>query len=78
MSTIHLHSNSIARQLPRHEAAVDALSDATDWAFAAIREWTRRIRERRQLAGLDDRMLHDIGITRADAVRLGGKPFWRE
>jgi uncharacterized protein YjiS (DUF1127 family) len=78
MSTIHLHSNSVARSLPRHEGAVEALSDATDWVFATIREWARRIRERRQLAGLNDRMLQDIGITRADAVRLGGKAFWRE
>jgi uncharacterized protein YjiS (DUF1127 family) len=24
-----------------------------------------------------DRMLKDVGISRADAVREAGKPFWR-
>jgi len=27
---------------------------------------------------LDDRMLEDIGITRAEAESLSRKPFWRE
>ena len=35
-------------------------------------------RERAELAALDDRMLKDIGLTRADAEFLSNKPFWRE
>jgi uncharacterized protein YjiS (DUF1127 family) len=46
--------------------------------FARLREWRRRARDRTQLAGLDDRMLRDIGLTRADAEFLSNKPFWRE
>ncbi len=34
-------------------------------------------RQRRTLLALDDRMLKDIGISRADALREGNKPFWR-
>jgi len=45
---------------------------------ATVTEWRRRIRERSQLAALDDRMLRDIGITRLDAQYLSNKPFWRE
>ena len=30
------------------------------------------------LANADDRMLADIGLTRADAAFLSDKPFWRE
>jgi uncharacterized protein YjiS (DUF1127 family) len=41
---------------------------------AAIREWRRRARGRRELAGLNEMMLHDIGITRADAEFLSRKP----
>jgi len=43
-----------------------------------LREWRRRARDRSQLAQLDDRMLRDIGLTRADAEFLSNKPFWRE
>ena len=47
-------------------------------ALDILREWRRRIREREELAALDDRMLRDIGLTRADARYLISKPFWRE
>jgi uncharacterized protein YjiS (DUF1127 family) len=46
--------------------------------FAALREWRRRIRDRNQLASLDNTMLQDIGISRAEALYLANKPFWRE
>jgi uncharacterized protein YjiS (DUF1127 family) len=42
-----------------------------------ISEWLRRIESRRELAGLCDRALRDIGITRVDALREADKPFWR-
>jgi uncharacterized protein YjiS (DUF1127 family) len=45
---------------------------------ATLRAWRQRLRERDQLARLDDRMLSDIGLTRADAEYLASKPFWRE
>lgn len=46
--------------------------------FATLREWRRRSRDREQLAAFDERMLSDIGLTRADAEFLSQKPFWRE
>jgi uncharacterized protein YjiS (DUF1127 family) len=46
--------------------------------LATIREWRRRAEGRRQLAGLSDVMLHDIGISRAEALYLANKPFWRQ
>lgn len=46
--------------------------------FSTLRQWQRRMKERRQLAGLSDLMLQDIGITRADADFLANKPFWKE
>ena len=36
-----------------------------------------RARQRRALAGLDDHLLRDIGITRGDARRESAMPFWR-
>ena len=39
--------------------------------------WRERARQRRQLRSLNDRMLRDIGITRADVLAKSSKPFWR-
>ncbi len=36
-----------------------------------------RARQRRMLAALDDRMLKDIGLTRADVASEADKPSWR-
>lgn len=36
----------------------------------------RAIESRRQLAAMDDRMLSDIGISRADALREAGRRPW--
>jgi uncharacterized protein YjiS (DUF1127 family) len=46
-------------------------------AVALIARWIDRSRQRDALATLEDHMLHDIGITRAEAARECRKPFWR-
>jgi uncharacterized protein YjiS (DUF1127 family) len=46
--------------------------------LSTLRQWRRRAHDRRQLVGLSDLMLQDIGITRADAEYLANKPFWKE
>lgn len=52
-------------------------SHRLEHALATLREWRRRSRDRAQLAHFDDRMLQDIGLTRADVEHLSNKPFWR-
>lgn len=39
--------------------------------------WQERATQRQALASLDERMLSDIGLARADAWREAAKPFWR-
>lgn len=78
MTTIHLDPCQDCLDERPRRAALAALSDATDWVFAAVHEWRRRSRERAQLAALDDRMLRDIGLSHADREFLANKPFWRE
>jgi uncharacterized protein YjiS (DUF1127 family) len=48
------------------------------WDLLKLRltEWQRRARSRRELEGLSDATLRDIGITRCDAHREMNKPFW--
>jgi uncharacterized protein YjiS (DUF1127 family) len=43
----------------------------------SLGEWLRRARSRHLLAQLDERMLHDIGISRDAALSEHEKPFWR-
>ena len=40
--------------------------------------WRERTRQRRALGGLNDYMLKDLGLSRADAGREGSKRFWEE
>ena len=46
--------------------------------LSTLREWRRRAHERRELAGLNEAALHDIGVSRAEAFYIANKPFWRE
>ncbi len=39
--------------------------------------WQERAAQRRRLEGMSDRMLRDIGLSRADVARECVKPFWR-
>ena len=78
MTAIHLHSCGASPGELRRRAALDGLGDAGHWMRALLSEWRRRLRDREQLARLDDRALLDIGLSRADAEFLVNKPFWRE
>jgi len=40
--------------------------------------WRRNSITRRQLAGMSNHMLKDIGISRADVVNEVTKPFWKD
>jgi uncharacterized protein YjiS (DUF1127 family) len=42
-----------------------------------LRIWRERARQRRQLRTLNEHMLRDIGLTRADVLAESSKPFWR-
>ncbi|MFT4607288.1 MAG: hypothetical protein ACI9YO_001343 [Gammaproteobacteria bacterium] len=49
-----------------------------------IKQYSQRIqqlmirrRTRQQLLQLDETSLHDVGITRSQAIEEGSKPFWK-
>lgn len=58
-------------------AGASFLKDLLIRAMDALLVWQDRASERRRLAELDDRMLHDVGIDRATADAETFKPFWR-
>lgn len=41
-----------------------------------VHTWTDVAKQRRHLASMDDRMLRDIGLSRADVAREIDRPFW--
>jgi len=42
-----------------------------------VLDWQDRARQRRQMAMMDDHLLRDIGLSRADLECEYEKPFWR-
>jgi uncharacterized protein YjiS (DUF1127 family) len=48
-----------------------------DRIFEAPFVWAERVADRRHLAQLDDHLLNDIGLNRADVDAVTTKPFWR-
>ena len=42
-----------------------------------LKEWWRRMQDRRTLATMSEQSLRDIGISRYDAEFEARKPFWR-
>jgi uncharacterized protein YjiS (DUF1127 family) len=48
-------------------------------AFANVLHlWRQRSHERQELAKLDTRSLHDLGLTESTVRFEANKPFWRE
>jgi uncharacterized protein YjiS (DUF1127 family) len=49
--------------------------------FTQLREtvhiWRKRQQDRRQLAELTPRDLHDVGLSWSDVIYEAEKPFWR-
>ena len=60
--------------------AFRAITEVLGYAFElsqTCNRMLRRQRERQRLLELDDRLLDDIGLTRAEAQDAGGKRFWQ-
>ena len=63
---------ALAFALPRHldpGAYLGAL-------WLRLKRWNQLARERQQLASLNDAMLKDLGLSRADIMQETERPFW--
>ena len=56
----------------------DGMAGAWGRALATARRWQRRQAGRARLRELDDRLLADVGLSRAVAAREAAKPFWQD
>ncbi len=56
---------------------MDRISRTLAVLWETLFTWRARVNQRRRLAALEDHQLKDMGISRADAEREAGKPFWR-
>jgi uncharacterized protein YjiS (DUF1127 family) len=66
-------------QTPSHAAAVvNAISGFVVARLRAVVQVVKNRRDAVTLAGLDDRMLADIGLTRGDLRDAIAEPVWRD
>lgn len=66
-------SGSIQTRLAGGKVQVGLVARVVDLLLT----WSDRMRQRRHLAELDDRLLRDIGVSRADIEAEISRPFWR-
>ncbi len=56
---------------------VHTLDNGLETVIDHLVTWQRRHKDRMHLMALDDRLLHDIGISAADVEHEVSKPFWK-
>jgi uncharacterized protein YjiS (DUF1127 family) len=61
-----------------HEEPASRFASGIVAVLRTLVGWAERARQRRALLSLDDWMLKDIGLSRADVLHEYAKPVWRE
>jgi uncharacterized protein YjiS (DUF1127 family) len=78
MTTVRLHQfvedNDISSAL---YSMVQRIEAAAKKVIATFSTWGSRIEDRRQLSLMNDRLLADIGLTRAQVLVEVDKYFWQ-
>lgn len=72
MTARALHGRPLPETSPACAGPLGWLVRTLDW----VAEAHERSRQRAVLAGLDDRMLRDIGLSRGQALAEARRPFW--
>jgi uncharacterized protein YjiS (DUF1127 family) len=82
MSTLRSRQAALAHEYPglrgsRAVRWVDSGLRALGRTVDLVLTWQERARQRHELQSLNDHMLRDIGLTRADVMAEATKPFWQ-
>ena len=62
---------------PAADISLKGLSALIVKATDTVLDWQDRARQRHRLGEMDDHLLRDIGLSRADLEHESSKPFWR-
>lgn len=63
------------------QAHIEAQPRRESWLVAAwkqVKRWEQLMRQRDQLARMNDEMLKDIGLSRADVLEESERHFWED
>jgi uncharacterized protein YjiS (DUF1127 family) len=66
-----------ARPAPPLDISLKGLSALIVKVSDTLLDWQERARQRHRLGEMDDHLLRDIGLSRADLEHESAKPFWR-
>ncbi|HSO41775.1 MAG: DUF1127 domain-containing protein [Rhodospirillales bacterium] len=75
-----LHNEYVQRDDPdavEHRPWLAGAQEFLISAFERLGDWQERIGQRQRLMTMDERMLHDLGLCRDDAIAEAAKPFWK-
>jgi len=70
------HTQGISRRTRSAELWIAVRQSCGTWMDSLYR-CQQRLRQRLMLQKLDDRMLQDLALSRADVEAEASKPFWR-
>ena len=78
-STYQNNHNNFSQHLPAAKKVTNLSSTnfSKKTIFSVVNMWFARSRQRKQLANLDQNLLNDIGVTKAQAREEYSKPFWK-
>jgi uncharacterized protein YjiS (DUF1127 family) len=78
MNTYEQQIINFHKQSGRSAAVLRGLRQGLSRLVTLIDRWQERAESRRELARMPEAILKDIGVSRADAAREVGKPFWKQ
>jgi uncharacterized protein YjiS (DUF1127 family) len=76
-SRVLLGLRTPARPARRLDISLKGLNTMIVSAMDTVLDWQDRARQRHNLLEMDDHLLRDIGLSRADLENEAAKPFWR-
>ena len=78
MNSVTFKSHHDPLQLVQIELPRRSVHNLATRLVDTVNTWAQRSRQRRQLAGLEEHLLSDIGVSYEDVWLEVNKPFWQK